>query len=182
MRSKRVRKSPDPQTPLEEILIGCYKDKMAAYLNEHSEAFAEAMNLALSDNQPYAWRSAWVISLSMQPNDLRLRKYINKILAFLPHARDNQKRGLIKILHSMELTQRQEVVLFDYSIKLWQDISKQGTVRVTAFSFLLKISKKYPELEPEVIMLANERLLKPLSRGIRHSIELLLKKAEFSDL
>ena len=34
---------------------------MIAYMETHPEAYEEAVQLAISDKQPYAWRAAWLL-------------------------------------------------------------------------------------------------------------------------
>ena len=61
------------ETALEHILTSTYKDEMIAYLNTHPEDFEEAITLALSDKQPYGWRSAWLLWSCMEENDRRIQ-------------------------------------------------------------------------------------------------------------
>ncbi len=164
----------NPETPFEELLISSYKDGMIAYMHAHPEAFDEAATLAVTDKQPYAWRSAWLLWSCLTPNDARIKKHLNKFIRYIPAAQENQKRELLKIALSMKLSERQESRLFDISIDLWKDISKDPSIRMMAFRMLLKISEKYPELKTELLLLADEHYLKTLSPGIRHSIRRLI--------
>lgn len=62
------------QSPLEKILIRCYKDEMISFMNAHSECFEEAVELALSDKQPYSWRAAFLLWSVIEENDKRIKK------------------------------------------------------------------------------------------------------------
>ncbi|MBI2416403.1 MAG: hypothetical protein HYV28_00545 [Ignavibacteriales bacterium] len=162
-------------SPLEHILISTYKVDMIAFMNTHPEAFDEAVTLALSDKQPYSWRAAWLLWSCMKENDRRVKKHLGKIVAYLPVAKDNQKRELLKILFVMELDDEQEGRVFDACIALWKDITKDPSIRVNAFKMLLKIAEKYPELMHEILMLTDTHYLATLSPGAQHSVSKLIK-------
>ena len=65
------------QSPLEKILISSYKEEMITFLKTHPEYFDEAIRLAISDNQPFAWRSAFILFDCIDENDKRVKKQIN---------------------------------------------------------------------------------------------------------
>ena len=68
------------ETPYEKVLMTFYKEQMIAYLGSHPEDFKEAIKLAITDKQPYSWRSAWLLWSCMEENDLRVQPYIPKII------------------------------------------------------------------------------------------------------
>jgi len=46
------------ESALEKTLTSCYKEEMISFMNSHPEYFDEAVELAISDKQPYSWRAA----------------------------------------------------------------------------------------------------------------------------
>ncbi|PKL87698.1 MAG: hypothetical protein CVV23_13845, partial [Ignavibacteriae bacterium HGW-Ignavibacteriae-2] len=60
------------ESELENILITSYKDQMILFLKSNPQYFDEAIKLAISDNQPFAWRSAWLLWSCMEDNDQRI--------------------------------------------------------------------------------------------------------------
>jgi hypothetical protein len=40
-------------------LLSSYKNQMISFMNAQPELFEEAINLAISDKKPYAWRAGW---------------------------------------------------------------------------------------------------------------------------
>lgn len=155
---------------LENILIGSHKKEMVAFLKTHPEYFDEAIDLALSDNQPFAWRSAFVLFDCMDENDKRIKKHINSIIKCIGNKKAGHQRELLKILSKMNLTDKQEGIVFDFCIRLWEQIGNDPSVRMTAVRFILKIASKYPELLEEIKFLLKEEYLATLSPGIKHSI------------
>lgn len=163
-------------TALEQVLMQFYKKEMISFLNTHSEHFEEAIELALSDKQPYAWRSAFLLGDCMKENDQRIKAYIKNIINVLPNKKDGHQRELLKILLQMELDEEDEGILFDYCITLWEEINKVPSVRYTAFKFISKIAKKHTDLSNEVILLTQDRYLDTLSPGIKRAISDMVKE------
>ena len=50
---------------------------MISFMATHPEVFEEAIQLAISDKQPYSWRAAWLLWSIMDVNDPRIQGYIN---------------------------------------------------------------------------------------------------------
>lgn len=46
---------------LEHKLLNSYKRDLISFMISHPEYFDEAVELALSDKQPYSWRAAFVL-------------------------------------------------------------------------------------------------------------------------
>ena len=110
------------QTTLEKILVSSYKEEMIAFLKTHPEYFEEAIRLAISDKQPFAWRSAFVLFDCMDENDKRIKKHIKTILNCIKDKKDGHQRELLKILYKMNLSEKQEGIVFDICIRLWEQI------------------------------------------------------------
>ena len=68
------------ETVLESKLISSYKKEMISFLESHPEHFDEAIKLAISDKQPFAWRAAFLLTSCMEENDKRIQKYIKSIV------------------------------------------------------------------------------------------------------
>ena len=144
-------------------------------METHPEAYEEALRLAVSDEQPYAWRAAWLLWSCMKENDRRIKTHIGKMVAYIPVARNNQKRELLKILLMMKLEDKYQGPLFDESIALWKNISLDPSVRITALKMMIKIAQKHPELSHEIRLLTQDQLLSTLSAGVKHSATKLIK-------
>ncbi|HCD52251.1 MAG TPA: hypothetical protein DEQ34_07380 [Balneolaceae bacterium] len=159
-----------------QVLISNFKEGMVRHLTEHPEQFDEAMALALGDEDPFCWRSAFVIYDVMDHNDPRVAPHISGIVQVLPLKKDGHQRELLKILLKTELEEEHEGPLFDHCISIWQSIRKKPSVRFTAFRFLAQMAKKYPELTHEVLELAQPQYVNALSPGIRNAAQRLLRE------
>lgn len=158
------------ETAFEQILISAYKVGMIAYLESHPEDFEEAINLAISDKQPYAWRSASLLWSCMEENDKRIRKYLVKIINYLPKCKDGHQRELLKIMFNMHLNEKYECILFDFCMTVWERINSNPSVRHTAFRFIIKMAKKHPDLFQDIGFLTQDHYLATLSPGVKNSI------------
>ena len=164
------------ETDLEHILLNSYKDGMISFMNAHPEVYDEAVQLAISDKQPYAWRAAWLLWSCIKKNDKRIRKHIKEIVKAVPTKNDGHQRELIKILHQLELSERHESILFNICMNVWGQIGKTPSVRVTAFRFILKMAKKHPDLLNEIIYLTEDHYLESLSPGVKRSVQKLISE------
>lgn len=164
------------QTPLEQALTKSYKTDMIAYINTHPNEFEELITLALSHQQPYSWRAAWLLWSCLEYNDKRLHGKLENIVDLLPKTNDNQLRELLIILQKMELNESYEGKLFDYCLNIWEKVGKQASIRVNAFKVMVKIIKKHPELRNELMFLTEPYYMDSLSVGVRKSIKKLMKE------
>jgi hypothetical protein len=164
------------ESVLENKLISCYKDEMISWLKSHPEHFDEAIKLAISDKQPFAWRAAFLLTSCMEENDRRIQKHIKAIVDTIKTKKDGHQRELIKILYKMDIKEKYEGILFDICITIWEGIDKNPSVRITALKFILKVANKHPELLEEIVFLTQDHYLESLSPGVRRSIERMMKE------
>ena len=164
------------ESALEHKLLNSYKSEMISFMNSHPEYFEEAIELAVSDKQPYSWRAAYVLWSVIKENDNRIQKHIKKIVNVVKNKSDGHQRELLKILLMMDLDEKYESVLFDICMRIWEQINKSPSVRVNAFKFILKIGNKHPELKQEISFLIQDHYLESLSPGARHSVKRIMKE------
>ena len=86
---------------LKWILVNSYKSEIITFLEDHPEYFNEMVELAIADQKPYSWRAAWALWSCMQPDDRRLKPYINQLIRVIPERNENHKREVMKILEQM---------------------------------------------------------------------------------
>ncbi len=164
------------ETVLEKKLITSYKNEMILFLKSHPEYFGEAVQLAISDKQPYSWRAAYLLWGSIEENDKRIRKNIKSIVDCIQGKEDGHQRELLKILYKMKINEKYEGQLFNICINLWEQIDKDPSVRINALKLIIKIVKKYPELVKEILFLTQDQYLKSLSPGAKRSVDIMIKQ------
>jgi hypothetical protein len=149
---------------------------MISFMNSHPEFFGEAIELAVSDKQPYSWRAAWLLWSCMEENDKRIQKYIKNIISTLKTKNDGHQRELLKILSQMELKKKDEGIIFNICINVWEQINKNPSVRLTALKLVIKIAKKYPDLLQEITYLTQDYYLESLSPAVKKSISKIINE------
>ena len=131
---------------------------------------------ALKDNNN-AWRIAWKINHEMKMNDKRVSPYIDDIIKCIELKNDGHQRELLKILEKMNLNEKQEGLLFQQCVFIWERIDKIPSVRIKAFQILSKIAHDYPELKKELIHFSSDKYTDTLGRGIKKSFENIMNNA-----
>jgi len=163
------------ESTFEYILLSAYKEQMIEYLETNPDEFDEALSLALSDRQPFAWRSAWLLSGCIQNNDKRVKPYLDDIIGVLPEKQYNQQRELLKVIDKMELEPEQEEAVYYHCIKLWKDVNLKPGVRFMAFRMMYKHIQKHPEKVFELYEYTSSSYFNTLSPGIKHSLKKMMK-------
>jgi len=148
-------------------------------MREHPEYFDEAVMIAISDKHPEGWRAAWLVCHNMHRNDQRIQPLLSDMIRSLKGKESGHQRELLKIIFKMKLTEEHEGPLFDACLTIWEDLSKQSSVRIVAFKQLANIARDHAELKSELKHFTADHYLASLSPGIKRSFE---KYARYSGL
>ena len=171
----------DPQ--LHQLLITRHtKEEMVAFLKKNPGIFTDLIRLSVSQDPPLNWRATWLLSTCMKKNDPKVQPAITHLIKAIPGKEDGHQRELLKVLLKMDLAEDQEGHLFDTCVRLWEKISKQPSVRHTAFRYIIKVLRKYPEIAQEIKVLTQDHFLATLSPGIRSSIYKMIRQARLDSL
>lgn len=166
------------QSELRSILLKRRKAEMVEFYQYHPDCFDEAIEMALSNEEPFCWRAAWMIGGDIKENGSIIAPYASKIIKLIPSFEDGHQRELLKILLQVNLTEEQESLLFDLSVNLWEQVRKKPSVRHFAFKAMVQIAKKYPEFNNEILLLSQPHYINPLSPGIRAAVIKMARKLE----
>jgi hypothetical protein len=175
----RKRTTQGPETELEQVLTNSYKAGMISYMATHPEDFEEAIQLAISEKQPYSWRAAWLLWGCMEENDHRLQEYITNIIRTISDKNDDHQRELLKILQQLEINEEYEGILFNFCATVWEKIKKKPSVRFTAFKMMVKIAKNHPDLSREIVFLTQDQYMDSLSPAAKKSIFKMIKEFHY---
>lgn len=154
---------------IEQVLTNSYKEDMILYLKSHPEDFIHTVELALSNNQMYSWRASWLLWSCIENNDARLYPYLDDIINIITLRKDGHQRELLILLLKVELSENQNIRLFDTCVLLFSSINKKPSVRITALKVLVKIAKMYPELQNELRFLSEPQFLETLPPASKKS-------------
>ncbi len=159
-----------PETKLEYIITHYFKADTKAHLKSHPEDFEELLRLSLIDKQPYSWRASWILCGYIKKNDPLLQPHINTIVDMLPKVKDNQKREFLMMLRKMDLPEELEGIVFDHCVNIWEDVSKQASVRLNALKLIMKIIDNHPDLKNEISFLVQSQYTDNLTETVKNSI------------
>ena len=137
--------------------------------------FNEVLEESVKDNK-ISPRSTYMLFHLMSYNDLRLRGKVDEFIKAIENKPDGQQRDFVRILLNMEINEDQEGEIYSICIELWTNTFKKPATRYLAFQFIFKTAKKYPELKQDIKLLTDQHYLDSLSRGVKHSVNKILKQ------
>jgi hypothetical protein len=163
-------------TPLLHILVSHHKPEIIGYVQQQPEVFDQLVALALDEHQPQAWRAAWVLFTLVEQKSPIPVDFIEKAISKLPLLPDGHQRELLKLINLLVVPEVMEGQLFEICQTLWLNTTKSPSTRYNAFKIILRLSDKYTELKTELSFLTAPHILASLSKGVQHSVGILLKK------
>jgi len=154
------------------------KELMLEYLNGGISNVDDAITLALSNEQPFAWRSAWILGHFLNNCDERLIPHRSQLVKAIADASpDGYQRELLRLAAMCGINDSNAGEIADICFAIWEQPRKQSSVRMIAFKILMQISNMYPEMKPELLLIT-DTYSDTMSPGVKHSISLLRKKIE----
>lgn len=156
------------------------KSDLVQRLKSNPDEIAPALEIALGNHQPESWRACWVLKDVLNNEDPHLKQQFNLILDVIPNRPDGHQRELLHLLEKVMPDDEQEGILFDICITIWESVKRSPSVRYTAFQFIIKTLRKYPELKNEISHLTSDEYLDTLSPGIRNGVRRMLNEIQDS--
>lgn len=120
-------------------------------------------------NDKDSWIHAWQINHVKKTELIKIQKQVDKIISAIDGKNDGHQRELLKVLLKLNLTDDQLSLLWDICLRIWLDIQKQSSVRISAYKILVNAAKKFKPLSDELVRLTEEKHITSLSNGIRNS-------------
>ena len=120
-------------------------------------------------NDKDSWIHAWQINHAKKTELNKLEEQIKKNISAIDGKKDGHQRELLKVLLKLNLTDDQLSLLWDICLRIWLDIQKQSSVRISAYKILVNTAKKYKPLSDELIRLTEDKHVSSLSNGIKNS-------------
>jgi hypothetical protein len=145
------------------------KHQVIELVQTHEHFFQLALELASSNEEPIAWRAAWILGHCAKKNDLRIAHKTDELIQSIEGKKDGHQRELLKIVSKVPLNDEQEGLVFELCSAIWMDISKSSSVRSIALRFLVNTAFKYPDLKSEVLLLMQNHYAANLSPGLKKS-------------
>lgn len=128
-------------------------DFVTYIIGDNPEAFAEVMTIAFTAKPPVSFRAAAVAETVCRTYPQLILPYTDQILSdYFRFNHDGVKRGLLKALMYIELTEEQEGRMLDLGLQIISQPKEKVAAKAYALQILSSISAKYPDIRPEILM------------------------------
>lgn len=136
-------------------------DMAAEFVVEHPEVFRDMLDASLAQQYPMAMRASRVVYLCAVAEPGLVRPYLKEMLDVLPGLHDASV--IRNFLHTMddfipELPEDQLGGLLRLCFDYVEDTSRTIAIRTYSLKLLYIISKRVPELKPELISIIHYNL------------------------
>jgi hypothetical protein len=130
--------------------------KIANYVGDDPERFADLMKCMLGPVYRVSQRAAWPVSLCIERRPRLVNPYFNVLIKQLE--RDDVhvavRRNVARLLQFVEIPKRYQGRIFDACYNLLADPNETVAVRVFSMTVAANIAKNEPELLDELRMIA----------------------------
>ena len=146
----------DLRAALLEVHSKAQAEKIAAYVGDDSERFAELIKLLLGPVYRLSQRAAWPVSYCIERDPGLVKPYFNVLIKQLE--RDDThaavRRNVARLFQFVEVPKRYHGRLFDACYNLLDDANQPVAVRVFSMTVAAKLAKDSPELLDELQLVA----------------------------
>lgn len=156
-----------------------FTDQIAEEIHAHPERIDKLIQIFENGTLQMKQRSAWVVSVIAEKDPNLLTKYLKIFTDLLekPNKHDAINRGICRSLQFMDIPEKYEGRLLDLLFKLMNSNQEPIAVKVFAMQVIYNISKKYPDIIPE-LKASIEAQLPNGSPGIKSKGRKILKQIE----
>jgi hypothetical protein len=134
-------------------------DKVVAYIGNNKERFAQLMKLFFEGEYRVTQRAAWPMSYCVRNHPELIDPYFKKLIDKLgkPGENDAVIRNIVRLLQDVEIPEKFRGQVMTLCFNFIQ--SNETAVAIKAFSLTIlnNLSKKYPEIIPEIKTIIEER-------------------------
>jgi len=131
---------------------------IAGYIGSDPGRFEILMNLLFEKEYRIVQRAAWVLSYCGQLHPELINPYAGLIIRNLQNNEipDAVKRNSLRILQFVKIPESESGQLVEFCYRFIYSLTEPIAVKAFSINILVKISRDYPELQPELILLLNE--------------------------
>lgn len=132
--------------------------KIANYIGDDAERFAELMTYMLGPVYRLSQRAAWPVSKCIERHPNLIEPYWGKLAAQLERddAHVAVRRNVARLLQFVDIPKRREGRIFDACYNLVADPGQPVAVRCFSMTVAAKIARSKPELLDELRLIAKQ--------------------------
>ena len=133
--------------------------KIVKWVGKNEDRFAELMKLFFNGDDLVAQRASWPMSYCVMAHPNLVEPYFKKLLILLnkPDLHNAIHRNIVRLLQSVEIPEAFEGQVMDACFKFIQNPSTPVAIKAFSITCLENLSKKYPEILPELRLIIEER-------------------------
>ena len=136
------------------------RDKIIDWVGNDGKRFNELFSLFLDDEYRVTQRASWPLSRCTVANPAFMKNKFGKLISNLrkPNLHDAIKRNSVRLLQSVEIPARYEGDIMDICFQYLQSPTEAVAIKVFSLTVLGNLSKKYPEIIPEIKVIIEDQL------------------------
>jgi hypothetical protein len=147
----------------EEILkehSKAHAQAIANYACESKKNFKELMNCFLDDEYRLAQRAAWSVSWAAMKKPEMIYPHIKDLVSVLykKNVHDAVIRNSVRVLQEIEIPEKYHGEVMNACFQFLEKPSTAVAIKAFSLTTLFNLSKKYPEIKPELKLIINDSL------------------------
>lgn len=168
---------------IEEQLVDSSRmvaDIVVAYIGGSQDKFDEVITIMQKDEYPNAMRASRVAYLVFEKHQSLIRKHIPALIKMLSSSKvDGTIRSVLKILAetTIHISDDNLGELTELAFNFVENPRQPIAIRACGIDVLIKITRYYPEIKPELIAVL-EDILPESSVGLKGKCKKVLKKMQ----
>lgn len=129
------------------------------YIGNDPKRFSELMKLFFKGEYRVTQRAAWPMSYCVKDHPALIKPYFKKLLDNLekPGLHNAIARNTIRLLQDVEIPEQFHGQVMNICFNYIQDIETPVAIKAFSLTTLEKLSKKYPDILPELKLIIEER-------------------------
>jgi hypothetical protein len=134
-------------------------NKIVAYIGNDKKRFAALMKIFFTGEYRVTQRAAWPMSYCVRSHPQLITPYYKKLIDKLadPSEGDAVLRNIVRLLEGVEVPEKFHGKLMTICFNFIQSNETAIAIKAFSLSILQNLSKKYPEIIPEIKKIIEER-------------------------
>ncbi|MBA4165976.1 MAG: hypothetical protein H0X41_00230 [Chitinophagaceae bacterium] len=135
-------------------------DLIVSYVGNDAEKFRELMDLFLKAEYRVAQRASWPVSYCVRNHPQLIAPYLGQLVNNLNKKglHDAIIRNTLRLLQDIEMPKRYHGKLMSMCFDYVQSTESAVAIKAFALTILHNLSKAYPEILPELRLIAEEKM------------------------
>ncbi|HTM93394.1 MAG TPA: hypothetical protein VL095_13320 [Flavisolibacter sp.] len=134
--------------------------KIAGYACESRKNFKELMKCFLDDEYMLAQRAAWSVGWAARQKPQMIQPHIKDLVSVLykKNVHDAVIRNSVRVLQEIEIPEKFHGEVMDACFQFLEEPSTPVAIKVFSLTTLFNLSKRYPEIKPELKLIIEDNL------------------------